>query len=108
MYKVCFNLKSFDLDSLSRCENYLLSIFKFVNLNPIKHQVNPQRCQKITVCRSPHIDKKSREQFQLVTHKKTLECTLPNRNLVFLLLEILKDIKFVGIELELVTDFSSF
>lgn len=33
----------------------------------------PTRIQRFTVNRSPHIDKKSREQFEIRTHKRVLD-----------------------------------
>ena len=33
----------------------------------------PTRVERFTVLRSPHIDKKSREQFDLSTHKRLIE-----------------------------------
>ena len=33
----------------------------------------PTRTQRWTVLRSPHIDKKSREQFELKTHKRVID-----------------------------------
>lgn len=33
----------------------------------------PTRIQRFTVNRSPHIDKKSREQFEIRTHKRMLD-----------------------------------
>lgn len=33
----------------------------------------PTRIEKITVLRSPHIDKKSREQFEVRTHKRVID-----------------------------------
>ena len=37
----------------------------------------PTRREVFTVLRSPHIDKKSREQFQIKTHKRLLEIVNP-------------------------------
>ena len=37
---------------------------------------NKRRC--FTVLRSPHIDKKSREQFELTTHKRVLDIVSPS------------------------------
>lgn len=37
---------------------------------------NKRRC--FTVLRSPHIDKKSREQFELTTHKRVLDIIDPS------------------------------
>ena len=33
----------------------------------------PTRIQRVTVLRSPHIDKKSREQFEIRNHKRLIE-----------------------------------
>ena len=33
----------------------------------------PTKIEKFTVNRSPHIDKKSREQFEIRTHKRVLD-----------------------------------
>lgn len=33
----------------------------------------PRRIEKFTVNRSPHIDKKSREQFEIRTHKRLID-----------------------------------
>lgn len=33
----------------------------------------PTRIERYTVLRSPHIDKKSREQFEMRTHKRIIE-----------------------------------
>lgn len=33
----------------------------------------PTKCERFTVLRSPHIDKKSREQFELQTHKRLID-----------------------------------
>ena len=108
MYKISLNLKSFDLDSLKLTENYLFFIFSFFNLNQIQQKMGPKNCKKITVLRSPHIDKKSREQFQIITHKRTLFLTLSNKNVVLLFLKILKNSQFRGVELDIFLDYSTF
>ena len=37
----------------------------------------PTRIERFTVLRSPHVDKKSREQFELRTHKRMIEILDP-------------------------------
>ncbi len=37
----------------------------------------PTRREVFTVLRSPHVDKKSREQFQIKTHKRILDIVNP-------------------------------
>ena len=42
----------------------------------------PTRIEKFTVLRSPHIDKKSREQFEIRTHKRLLYISEPTTKTV--------------------------
>jgi small subunit ribosomal protein S10 len=37
----------------------------------------PTKIERITVLRSPHVDKKSREQFEIRTHKRVVDITEP-------------------------------
>ena len=37
----------------------------------------PTRVERYTVLRSPHIDKKSREQFEIRTHKRVIDIVQP-------------------------------
>ncbi|MBI4881969.1 MAG: 30S ribosomal protein S10, partial [Planctomycetes bacterium] len=42
----------------------------------------PTRIERYTVLRSPHIDKKSREQFEIRTHKRLIYITDPTAKTV--------------------------
>ncbi len=42
----------------------------------------PTRIEKYTVLRSPHVDKKSREQFEIRTHKRLIDITEPTSKTV--------------------------
>ncbi len=42
----------------------------------------PTRIERYTVLRSPFIDKKSREQFEIRTHKRIIDITEPNARTV--------------------------
>ncbi len=42
----------------------------------------PRHIARFTVNRSPHIDKKSREQFEIRTHKRLIEIREPNSQTV--------------------------
>ena len=48
----------------------------------------PTRIQKYTVNRSPHIDKKSREQFETRTHKRLLDIIDPTPQTVDALMKL--------------------
>lgn len=42
----------------------------------------PTRIERYTVLRSPHIDKKSREQFEIRTHKRVIDILEPTARTV--------------------------
>ena len=48
----------------------------------------PTRIERFTVLRSPHIDKKSREQFEIRTHKRVLDIIDPTPQTVDALMKL--------------------
>ena len=48
----------------------------------------PTGIERFTVNRSPHIDKKSREQFEIRTHKRLLDILNPTQNTVDTLMRL--------------------
>jgi small subunit ribosomal protein S10 len=48
----------------------------------------PTRMERFTVLRSPHIDKKSREQFEIRTHKRLLDIVDPTPQTVDALMKL--------------------
>ena len=48
----------------------------------------PTRIERFTVLRSPHIDKKSREQFEIRTHKRLLDIIDPTPGTVDALMKL--------------------
>jgi small subunit ribosomal protein S10 len=48
----------------------------------------PTRIERYTVLRSPHIDKKSREQFEMRTHKRLLDILEPTQQTVDALMKL--------------------
>jgi small subunit ribosomal protein S10 len=42
----------------------------------------PTRMERFTVLRSPHVDKKSREQFEIRTHKRLLDILDPTQQTI--------------------------
>jgi len=48
----------------------------------------PTKIEKFTVNRSPHIDKKSREQFEIRTHKRVLDIVDPTPQTVDALMKL--------------------
>ncbi len=48
----------------------------------------PTRIERFTVLRSPHVDKKSREQFEIRTHKRLLDIIDPTPQTVDALMKL--------------------
>lgn len=48
----------------------------------------PTRINKYTVLRSPHVDKKSREQFEIRTHKRLIDILEPSPETVDALMKL--------------------
>ena len=48
----------------------------------------PTNIEKYTVLRSPHVDKKSREQFEIRTHKRVLDIVDPTPETVDALMKL--------------------
>ncbi len=48
----------------------------------------PTRTNKYAVNRSPHVDKKSRDQFEIRTHKRLLDILNPTQNTVDTLMRL--------------------
>jgi small subunit ribosomal protein S10 len=48
----------------------------------------PTRINRVTVLRSPHVDKKSREQFEVRTHKRLLDIVDPTPKTIDALMKL--------------------
>ena len=48
----------------------------------------PTRLEKFTVIRSPHVDKKSQEQFEIRTHKRLLDVVEPTPQTIDALMKL--------------------
>ena len=48
----------------------------------------PTRIERFTVNRSPHVDKKSREQFEIRTHKRLLDIIEPTQQTLDALMKL--------------------
>lgn len=74
--KIRLTLKSYDHQLLDKATKQIVSTVKRTGaqlMGPVPLP-NKERC--FTVLRSPHIDKKSREQFSLTTHRRILDIVL--------------------------------
>ena len=70
-------LKAFDHRVLDQSTSEIVSTAKRTGAQVRGPIPLPTGIEKFTVNRSPHIDKKSREQFEIRTHKRVVDITEP-------------------------------
>ena len=108
MYLIKLKINSFDIFSNSLALNVIYNLANILQIKNTKEIFLPKKIKKITVIRSPHIDKKSREQFEMRRFKKLVILKIDNQNTALLFLEVLKNLRFYGVEMQINIKFSSF
>lgn len=76
-HKIRLTLRSYDHQLLDSAVKQIVLTAKRTGSQVVGPVPLPNNRKIFTVLRSPHIDKKSREQFQLVTHKRILDIVSP-------------------------------
>ncbi len=71
--KIRLKLKSFDSKLLDVSMEEIVDTVKKTGASVVGPVPLPTKKELYTVLRSPHVDKKSREQFALQTHKRLLD-----------------------------------
>jgi len=75
--KIRLKLKSFDHELLDVAMAEIVETVKKTGATIIGPVPLPTKKEIFTVLRSPHVDKKSREQFDLSTHKRLMDIVEP-------------------------------
>ena len=70
--KIKIRMESYDHEALDKSALELVDTAKRTGARVQGPVPLPTRIERYTVLRSPHIDKKSREQFEIRTHKRIL------------------------------------
>lgn len=81
-------LKAFDHRLLDQSTHEIVSTAKRTGADVVGPIPLPTRIEKYTVNRSPHVDKKSREQFEIRTHKRVLDIVNPTPQTVDALMKL--------------------
>ena len=76
--KIRLTLKSYDHQLLDRAVKQIVLTVKRTGSQIVGPVPLPNRRKIFTVLRSPHVDKKSREQFELTTHRRILDIVSPS------------------------------
>jgi small subunit ribosomal protein S10 len=81
-------LKAFDHRVLDQSTSEIVNTAKRTGAQVRGPIPLPTRIERFTVLRSPHIDKKSREQFEIRTHKRLLDIVDPTPQTVDALMKL--------------------
>ncbi|PIE01527.1 MAG: 30S ribosomal protein S10 [Acidobacteria bacterium] len=86
--KIRIRLRAFDHRILDQSTKQIVDTAKRTGADVAGPIPLPTRINKYTVLRSPHIDKKSREQFEVRTHKRMLDILEPTSQTVEALMRL--------------------
>ena len=80
--KIRIRMESYDHQALDASAREIVDHAKRTNAAVAGPIPLPTRIERYTVLRGPHIDKKSREQFEIRTHKRIIDIKDPNARTV--------------------------
>ena len=81
-------LRAYDHRILDTSTKEIVSTAKRTGANVRGPIPLPTRIEKFTVLRSPHVNKKSREQFEMRTHKRVLDIMDPTPQTIDALMKL--------------------
>ncbi|MCZ7685781.1 MAG: 30S ribosomal protein S10 [Sandaracinaceae bacterium] len=96
--KIRIRLKAYDHRLLDQSASEIVETAKRTGARVAGPIPLPTRISKFTVLRGPHVDKKSREQFEIRTHKRLLDILEPNQQTLEALMKL--DLS-AGVEVEI-------
>lgn len=77
MQKIRIKLKAFDHELLDKSTEEIVKVVKKTGSKILGPIPLPTKVSRYTVLRSPHVDKKSREQFEMRIHKRLIDILEP-------------------------------
>ncbi len=86
--KIRIHLKAYDHMMLDNSTSEIVNTAKRTGAQVRGPVPLPRRIERFTVNRSPHIDKKSREQFEIRTHKRLIDIIDPTPQTVDALMKL--------------------
>ncbi len=96
--KLRIRLKAFDHKLLDQSATEIVDTAKRTGARVAGPIPLPTKIERYTVLRSPHVDKKSREQFEIRTHKRLLDILDPTQQTIDALMRL--DLS-AGVEVEI-------
>jgi small subunit ribosomal protein S10 len=86
--KIRIKLKAYDHRLLDRSTVEIIDTVRRTGAIVLGPVPLPTGINRYTVLRSPHVDKKSREQFEIRTHKRLVDIVNPNQRTIDALMKL--------------------
>lgn len=86
--KIRVRLRAFDVELIDRSAKAIVSAVQKSGAKVSGPIPLPTRINKVTVLRSPHINKKAREQFEMRTHKRLIDILNPTEEVMNSLMKL--------------------
>ncbi len=86
--KIRIRLKAYDHKLLDQSSVDIVDTARKTGAKIVGPVPLPTRINKFTVLRSPHVNKKAREQFEIRTHKRMLDILEPTQQTVDALMKL--------------------
>jgi small subunit ribosomal protein S10 len=86
--KIRIKLKAFDHRILDQSASKIVEAAKGTGADVSGPIPLPTKIERFCVLRSPHVDKKSREHFEIRTHKRLIDILQPNQRTVEALMHL--------------------
>jgi small subunit ribosomal protein S10 len=86
--KIRIKLKAYDHRLLDRSTVEIIETVRRTGAIVLGPVPLPTEINRYTVLRSPHVDKKSREQFEVRTHKRLVDIVNPNQRTIDSLMKL--------------------
>jgi small subunit ribosomal protein S10 len=86
--KIRIKLKAYDHRLLDRSTVEIIETVRRTGAVVLGPVPLPTEINRYTVLRSPHVDKKSREQFEIRTHKRLVDIVNPNQRTIDSLMKL--------------------
>ena len=86
--KIRVRLRAFDVELIDQSAKAIVQTVQKAGAKVSGPIPLPTRINKVTVLRSPHVNKKSREQFEMRTHKRLIDIIKPSQKVVDALMSV--------------------
>jgi small subunit ribosomal protein S10 len=86
--KIRVSLRSYDYKLLDKSVSEIVDTVKRTGATVAGPVPLPTKISRFCVLRSPHVDKKSREQFEIRTHKRLIDILEPTQQTVDALMKL--------------------